>query len=63
MLLDSARALAVVQLDFTDIDTLSLNLPPGTSLGPFSQLGLVDMNLNPKPALATWDSIFARPRK
>ncbi len=60
-LLDSAKAIGVVQLDFTDIDTLSLGLPPGNGLGPFSTLGLVDDNLQPKLALATWDSIFARP--
>jgi hypothetical protein len=29
----------------------------------FAYLGLVDVNLNPKPALAVWDEAFARPRR
>jgi hypothetical protein len=62
-LLDSAGAVAVVQLDFTDIDIPSLNLPPNSGLDAFAHLGLVDENLQPKLALATWDSIFARPLK
>ena len=58
-ILDSAGAKAVFQLNFTDIDVPSLNLPPGTNITPFAQLGLVDTELNPKPALAVWDSVFA----
>lgn len=60
--LDSARARAVFQLTFTDLDVDALNLPPGSILPHFSRLGLVDMNLQPKPALAVWDSLFALPR-
>jgi hypothetical protein len=61
-LLDSARAVAALQLNFTDLDLAAF--PPQTSgaaLSPFAQLGLVDANLRPKRALATYDSIFARP--
>jgi hypothetical protein len=61
MLLDSARAAAVFQLTFTDLD-LSGGLPPGSILPLFAHLGLVDVNLNPKPALAAWDAAFARRR-
>lgn len=57
-LLDSVRAIAVFQLTFTDLDLAVY--PP--SVGPFAYLGLVDINLNPKPALWAWDETFSRPR-
>jgi len=61
-LLDSARAVAIFQLSFTD---LALSLfppqPPGSILPLFATLGLVDTVLTPKPSLAAWDSVFARP--
>ena len=59
MMLDSARAQAVFQLTFTDLDVASLNLPPGSILPLFALLGLVDTELRPKAALAVWDSLFA----
>jgi hypothetical protein len=58
-LLDQAQAVGVFQLTFTDLDTTAL--PPGTILPYFSYNGLVDENLVAKPALATWDGVFARP--
>ena len=58
-MLDSARASAVFQLTFTDLDIPSLNLPPGSILPLFASLGMVDANLRPKAALAVWDSLFA----
>ncbi|HEX6942935.1 MAG TPA: hypothetical protein VF128_08395 [Gemmatimonadaceae bacterium] len=58
-MLDSARATALFQLTFTDLDVASLNLPPGSILPLFAQLGLVDTELRPKPVLAVWDSLFA----
>ena len=58
-MLDSARARAVFQLTFSDLDVPSLNLPPGSILPLFASLGLVDTELRPKPALAVWDSLFA----
>lgn len=60
-ILDSARAVAVFQLNFTDLDIASLNFPSGSIL-PFAKIGLVDVDLAPKRALATYDSIFARRR-
>jgi hypothetical protein len=59
-LLDAANAVAVFQLTFTDLD--STFFPPGTVLPYFATLGLVEVDLVPKPALAPWDSAFARPR-
>ena len=61
-LLDSARAVAVFQLTFTDLDLSGVALPPGSILPLFAHLGLVDINLNPKPALAAWDGAFLRKR-
>ena len=58
-MLDSAKASAVFQLTFTDLDVASWNQPPGSILPLFAALGMVDVNLQPKPALAVWDSLFA----
>jgi len=62
-MLDSAGAGAVFQLTFSDLDVPSLNLPPGSILPLFASLGLVDVDLRPKPALAIWDSLFALTRR
>jgi hypothetical protein len=59
-LLDRARAQAVFQLTFTDLSPTIF--PPGSILPIFATLGLVDTALAAKPALAPWDSAFARPR-
>lgn len=61
-LLDQVHARFVFQLTFTDLDLTGVPLPPGSILPLFAALGLVDVNLVPKPALAPWDSAFARPR-
>jgi hypothetical protein len=58
-MLDSAKSIAMIQLTFTDRDVAS----SGANFGPFSTIGLVTDQLVPKGALATYDSIFARPRK
>ncbi len=62
-LLDAASAVALFQLDFTD---LALSYfppqPPGSILPLFASLGMVDTVLAPKPALASWDSLFHHPR-
>jgi len=55
-LLDEANAIAMFQLTFTDLDVL-----PSSNVWLFARLGLVDVDLNPKAALATWDAIFAGP--
>jgi len=62
-LLDSARAVGVFQLTFTDLDLSGVPLPPGSILPLFARCGLVDDNLVPKPALGEWDRAFARPRR
>ena len=59
-LLDEANALAVFQLSFADLNLESFPKPLPAILPLFSTLGLVDSNLRPKPALATWDRIFGR---
>jgi hypothetical protein len=59
-LLDEANAIGVFQLSFTDLDLGSFPKPVPVILPLFATLGLVDANLKPKPALATWDTIFAR---
>ncbi len=59
-LLDEAKAIAVFQLSFTDLDLGSFPKPVPAILPLFATLGLVDAVLRPKPALATWDKIFAR---
>ena len=59
-LLDEAKAIAVFQLSFTDIDVGSFPQPVPAILPLFATLGLVDVNLKAKPSLDTWDEIFAR---
>jgi len=59
-LLDRAAAVGVFQLTFTDLDLVAAPPPPGSILPLFATLGLVDTALIPKPALASWDSLFDR---
>ncbi len=58
-ILDRARAAGWLQITFTDLD--STFFPPGTILPLFAFNGLVDKDLNPKPALDPWDATFRRP--
>jgi hypothetical protein len=60
-LLDSARAIGLFQLTFTDLDLAATPPPPGSILPLFAALGLVDIHLVRKPALSAWDAAFARP--
>ena len=60
-ILDAARATAWFQITFTDLDLAALAPPPGSILPLFASLGLVDVNLQPKPSLSAWDAAFARP--
>lgn len=62
-LLDSASALGVFQLSFTDLDLGSFPKPLPAILPLFATLGLVDTNLKAKPALRAWDRTFARRRQ
>lgn len=59
-ILQHANAVAAFQLPFADLELASFPKPLPEILPLFATLGLVDSNLKPKPALATWDSIFAR---
>lgn len=60
-LLDAAKATGVFQLSFTDLDLGSFPKPVPAILLLFAALGLVDSDLRPKQALATWDKVYARP--
>ena len=61
-LLDAAKAVAVFQLTYADLDLANYPpQPPGSILPLFAQLGVVDAQLRAKPALAAYDSVFARP--
>jgi hypothetical protein len=60
-LADKAGLVAVTQITFADLDLSTYPVPPGSILPLFAQLGLVDADLHPKPALAEWDRAFARP--
>jgi hypothetical protein len=62
-LLDRAHAKGWYQLTFADAaGSLLGTQPPGSILPLFATLGLVDSNLVAKPALAPYDSAFARRR-
>ncbi|MGH7714347.1 MAG: hypothetical protein ACREOG_23920, partial [Gemmatimonadaceae bacterium] len=63
-LLDRSNAVAWLQLTYTDLDVSAFPpQPPGSTLALFTQLGFVDTQLRAKPALATWDSLFALRRR
>jgi hypothetical protein len=61
-ILDRAGAVGWFQITYADLDVAALGFPPGV-IDAFAKLGLVNENLVPKPALAEWDAIFARPRR
>ena len=62
-LADSAHAVGIFQITYTDLDVSTYNMPPGSILPLFAQLGLVDTEFRAKPALAVWDQAFGRPRR
>lgn len=57
-LLDEVNAIALFQLTFTDIDLDHLSDDVPESIGYFAFLGLLDKELNSKPALQAWDALF-----
>jgi hypothetical protein len=59
----AAEARHVFQLLFTDLDLAAFGQAGNPQLVPFASLGLVTADLAPKPALAEWDAMFARPRR
>ena len=63
-LLENAHAVGWYQLTFADLALSQFPpQPPGSILPLFASLGLVDSALTPKPALAAWDSVYARRRR
>lgn len=62
-LLDGVNAAAWVMLTFTDIDFNNFGLPPDRALGlsNFGFMGILDVDLQRKPAYAEWERTFARP--
>lgn len=62
-LLDAVDARFLFQLTFTDLDLSTFPPPLPPNLGFFAFLGLVDAELNPKPALNVWDSLYALRRR
>lgn len=59
-LLDQVKATAVFQLVFTDLDLTALPSGTPSNINLFAYLGLVDKDMQPKPALTVWDNIFKR---
>jgi hypothetical protein len=59
-LADRGALVAVTQISFTDLDLSAYPVTPGSILPLFAQLGLVDVDLHAKPALAEWDRALAR---
>lgn len=59
-LLESVQALALLQLQFADIDLTALPPPIPPSLPLFGSIGLADPQFQAKPALKAWDTLFSR---
>lgn len=60
LLLDSVRAVAVIQLQYADLDLSTFPQPQPANLPLFADIGLTDSDFNAKPALAAWDALHAR---
>ncbi len=59
-LLDDVKATALLQILFTDLDVANLPATVPESIAYFAYLGMVDINLQPKPALTAWDNLFTK---
>jgi hypothetical protein len=59
-LLDSVAAIALLHLEFADLDLAAFPPPLPDNLVQFASLGLTDSDFNAKPALARWDTLYAR---
>lgn len=59
-LLDSIDAVALLHLEFADIDLAAFPPPLPDNLVQFASLGLTDSDFNAKPALARWDALHGR---
>jgi len=60
-LLDDAHAVGWLSLEFADLAVSLWVPPPDPGIRIFASIGLTDSVLSPKPSLATWDSLYARP--
>lgn len=60
-LLNTVHATGYFQLVFTDIDLDAVPPEVNDNIRFFAFLGLVDGDLEPKPALAVWDKLFQLP--
>ncbi len=57
-ILADAKAIALFQLTFTDIDIASLPSTTPSNLNLFAHLGLIDIDFNSKLAMEKWDEMF-----
>lgn len=60
MLRDGIRARGVIQTLYADLDLTNFPIAVPEILPLFTQIGLTDSDLRPKPALGVWDGLFAR---
>ena len=60
-LLDGIDALLWLHLLFADPDLSTWPQPQPVNLPLFTNIGLTNSDFSPKPALAVWDELFARP--
>lgn len=58
-MLNEAKAIGLFSLTFTDIDLTALPDGVDPSIQYFAYLGVVDKDLNAKPAFESWKKIFA----
>lgn len=59
-MLNEANAIGLFSLTFTDLDPDHLPENADPTIGYFSHLGVVDKDLNPKPAFDSWKKVFSR---
>lgn len=62
-LLTRSQAVGWLSLAPTDIDVAAFPADVQTAIRPFASLGVLDVDLEPKPALAVWDRWFRLPRR
>jgi hypothetical protein len=60
LLLHFAQGTGLFQLTFTDIDVASLPSSVDPTIKYFAYLGLVDVQLQSRPALTAWDEVFKK---
>ena len=61
-LLGAISTVAWISLAPTDIDAAAFSSDLEAAIRPFSRLGVLTIDLAPKPSLAVWDSLFAVPK-